>query len=125
MATGARGESTIQVGDREIKVLFTNRALADAERAIGKTTLQLARGMQQDELGIGDMVILLRVGMEAARKDAREPGPSISMNAAFDVMDTAGFMAVSVAAMEAVAAVLTFGGDGVPDESPNPQATRS
>jgi hypothetical protein len=116
---GARGEATIHAGDRgEVQILLTNRALADAERALGRSILAVAGGLADGTTGILEIATLLRVGLEAARRDAKAPGPPVAENTAYDVMDAAGFGAVSVAVMEAVAAVLAFGTGEA--EDPNP-----
>lgn len=124
MTTGARGESTIQLEDREVRVLFTNRALGDAEQQLGRSIIGVSRGLQDGTSGIREIVILLRVGMEAARRDAREGGRSITIPDAYDVLEHAGFAIVTEAVMMAVAAVLSYGtdvqiGDGE-DTDPNP-----
>lgn len=106
---GARGETTIALADREVRILFTNRALADAEQALGRSILGVAQGMMDGTTGVTETVHLLRVGMNAARRDAGEPGPVVPLNRAYEVMDEAGFSAVMVAVMEAVSAVLSYG----------------
>ena len=115
---GARGEATIQLADREVTVLFTNRALAEVEQKLGRSILATAQGLAEGSTGIGELVILLRAGMEAARRDAREPGPAVALNTAYDVMDEAGFGPVVVAVMEAVSAVLAWGTSSE-DSDPN------
>lgn len=116
MSTGARGETAFQANGREVRVLYTNRALADAEQRVGKSIMAIARGLQDESTTLGETVVLLRVGMEAARRDAGQPGPSISMNDAYAVMDAAGFGPTAVAVMEAVGAVLSHGQDELDDE---------
>lgn len=105
----ARGEVVFQAGDREVRVLFTNRSLADVEQKLGRGIVTLAQEMSQGITGVSDTVQLLRAGMEAARRDAREPGPAVAMNTAFDVMDVAGFGTVLEAVMDAVSTVLSYG----------------
>lgn len=115
---GARGEGTIQAGDREVSVLFTNRALADAEKAIGRGIIGVAQGFQDGRSGVGDVAHLLQAGMEAARRDERRGGRSVTIQDAYEVLDKAGFTAVANAVMLAVAAVLEY--DGRDDvEDPN------
>lgn len=113
---GARGEATIQAGEREVRILFTNRALAEAEGQIGKSIIGVAQGFTEGTTGIGDIAHLLRAGMEAARRDAHAGGKVVTLKDAFQVLDEAGFSAVTVAVMEAVAAVLSFGTE---DQDPN------
>jgi hypothetical protein len=113
---GARGEATIQAGEREVTILFTNRALAEAEGQIGKSIIGVAQGFAEGTTGIRDIAYLLQAGMEAARRDARAGGKVVTLNDAYQVLDAVGFTAVSVAVMEAVSAVLSFtGGDEVPN----------
>lgn len=119
--TGARGEVTIDVpGDDPVTVLFTNRALADAERATGKTVLELASGARDGRLGVGDTAHLLHVGMEAARRDARVGGRSYTLNDAYGVLDRVGFAAALAAVMEAIASVLSFDPNDKEDEAVPP-----
>ncbi len=117
--SGARGEVTVEVPGREpVTVLFTNRALADAERAVGKSVLEMARGAGDGRLGIADVAQLLYVGMEAARRDARAGGRSYNVNDAYEILDAAGFAAVAAAVMEAMAAVLSYDPGEGGDERP-------
>lgn len=119
-SSGARGETTIQVGEDEVRVLFTNRALAEAERRLGKSIIGVAQGFADGSSGVIETMHVLRAGMEAARRDAREGGRPVTLNAAYDVLDTAGFTAVAAAVMEAVAAVLGYdGAEEEPDDDPN------
>ncbi len=109
MATGARGEATIVLSDTEQRaVLFTNRALADAERMTGKTVLQLVTAAGRGELGMADTAALLLVGMENARRDAKVGGRSFIIGDAYDVMDQVGFAECARAVMEALAAVVAY-----------------
>ena len=117
---GARGEATIVAGDREVPILFTNRALGSAEKQIGQSILGILAGIDSGTTGLNELAILLRVGMDAARVDAREPGPQVSLNAAWDVLDGAGFPVVLERVVTAVAAVLAFGTGEGEAEDPNP-----
>jgi len=114
---GARGEATIQAGEREVHILFTNRALAEAESEMGKSVIGVAQGFAEGASGVSDIAHLLRAGMEAARRDAHTGGHVVSLNDAFQVLDEVGFTAVTVAVMEAVSAVLSFSGE---EQDPNP-----
>ena len=107
--SGARGEATIQADDREIEILFTNRALATAEKFLGKSIIGIAQGFADGESGITEIVKLLQVGMEAARRDARIGSRAVTLNDAFAVLDEVGFATVAEAVMNAVADVLSFG----------------
>jgi hypothetical protein len=125
--TGARGEATIQAGDREVTVLFTNRALAEAEARMGKNFGAVARDLADGNFGMNEIAHLLRVGMEGARREARDGRRAISLDDAFDVLDAAGLATVASSVMEAIAAVLGYSsenGSGLEppygDKSPNP-----
>jgi hypothetical protein len=127
MMTGARGEATILVpdsdGDREVQVLFTNRAIAEAEEVLGKGIQAIAEGFNDGRSGIRDMAHLLRAGMEAARREARAGNRRVSMKDAFDVLDAVGFAGVAEPVLLAVADVVGYGtgledeldGDGLPN----------
>ena len=112
---GARGETIITAGGREIHVLFTNRALANLETRLGRPVLQLLQAFQTDgALGIGDLVQMLRAGMVAAKRDAGESAAT-TIDEAYSVLDSAGFAAVVGAVVEAIATVLAYEGDEEPD----------
>jgi len=104
MMTGARGEATIQDGEREIRLLYTNRALANAERALGKSVIAASQAS-----GVYDMVQLLLAGMEAARQESRVSGRAYTLSDAYKVMDGVGFVKVTNTVNEALAAVLSYG----------------
>lgn len=112
---GARGEATIQAGEREVHILFTNRALAEVETQLKQSIIAVAKGFAEGTAGVTELVHLLRAGIQAARREARESG-RVSLNDAFQVLDEAGFAAVTVAVMEAVSDVLSFGAE---DQVPN------
>lgn len=112
---GARGEGTILAEGREVQVLYTNRAIAQAERALGRSILDVAQGFAEGQSGVGDVAVLLRAGMEAHRRDARVGGRAITVDDAYGVMDDAGFPAVSEVVMLAISDVLSYGVDASPD----------
>ena len=116
--TGARGESIIQVNGREVRILFTNRALANAERVLGKSIIAVAQGFARGDSGIGDVAQLLLYGMEAARQDAHSTGRATTLNDVYSLMDEIGFSQAANAVMEAVAAVLQYGTDEGDGEAP-------
>ncbi len=118
MATGARGECTLEAEGRSYPVLFTNRALAQAERVINKPMLELLTAIQSRQLGVGDTAQLLAIGLEFGRQDAKAGGRSYRVEDAFHIMDALGFTAVLTAVLEAVAAVLVYDGETDGDQSP-------
>jgi len=114
---GARGEATIQADEREVCILFTNRTLAEAEGELHQSIIAIAQGLTDGTCGVTEVAVLLRGGMQAARRDVHESG-RVSLNDAFQVLDEAGFTAVTIGVMEAVSAVLSFGTEE--EQGPNP-----
>lgn len=108
---GARGEAIIVTEDRDVPILYTNRAIAEAEESTGKAIIGMLDGFQTGSSGITELAHLLRAGMEAARREARLGGRRVSLPQAFDVLDEVGFAAAAEAVMTAVAAVLAYGTD--------------
>jgi hypothetical protein len=111
MPKGARGEALLEVDGESYPILFTNRALAEAEQRTGKTITALARGAAQGALGVGDVAALLLTGMEAGRKDARISRKAYTMVDAYDLLDRLGFGKVAGAVFEAIGAVLAYDPD--------------
>ena len=106
--TGARGEAILRTEEREYSLLFTNRALAQAERATGKGVLQLLSAGQAQALGMNDVAQLVTLGLEAARRDNRAGGRSYTMDDTWQILDELGFVAVFAAVLEALAAVIAY-----------------
>ena len=118
---GARGEGVIPLpeGD-EVTVLYTNRALVEAETALGKPILVAVQAMAEGAIAVGDVVQLLLVGMRAARRDARTSGAVPTVADAYDIMDQVGLTSVTAIVIEAVAAVLSYGQNtDAADQDPN------
>lgn len=120
MVQGARGESILMVDDQEVRVLFTNRALAEAEKHLGRTMMTLARDASALNMGFGDVATLLRVGMEAARRDSGGQGRPVTQNDAFRVMDAIGFTAASDVVLNGLGTVLAY--DPSEDETDGAEA---
>ena len=112
---GARGEAIIQAGEREVRILFTMRALAEAEREAGKP---IAVMLSAQGFGIQESAVLLRAGMEAARRDARLGGTRVTLDAAFDLLEKIGLNAAGEAIGLAIAGALA--GSAEEADSPNP-----
>lgn len=106
--SGARGEGVVQLADRDVEVLFTNRALAAAETAIGKSVLGVVNAMSKGDAAIGDLAHLLQAGMEAARRDGQVRGRVVTLNDAYEVLDGAGFTTCLTVVIEAVASVISY-----------------
>jgi len=123
MPTGARGEGILIVDDQEHRILFTNRALAEAEKRMGKSVLELAQGAMRDEVGVGEIATLLQIGLNTARKDRMGGARPLPPNTAFERMDQMGFGQATVVVLEAVGAVLAYDPDdeeegGADEDSP-------
>ena len=108
--TGARGESTLKGADgRDVCILLTNRACANAERALGgKAVLTIAQEISRGEPGMGDVAQLLLVGMEAARQETKSSGRAVTLNDAYALMDEVGLIQAVKAVAEAVSAVISY-----------------
>lgn len=119
MMTGARGEAFLQVGDESYPILFTNRAIFEAERVTGKPVLHIIRTISEETLSMGDLVRLLFIGVEHGRRDARQEKRPYTLKNAWDIIDAAGFRAVLAAVFEALAMVLSYSQETEEaDESP-------
>jgi phage terminase large subunit-like protein len=114
---GARGTARIVAGEREVEILFTNRALAEAEAAVGRSIVAILEGFQDGTCGITEAAKLLRVGMEAARRDSRAGGRVMTENDAYEVLDALGYARTLATVMEAVAYVLGYDAEGQGEES--------
>lgn len=122
MTTGARGGATLEVEGKSYALLYTNRALADAERMTGKAITALLQDAIGGALAIGDLASLLQVGMEASRRDERRGGRSYTASDAWAVLDALGMTKVAAAVYEAVAAVISYDGDEGADDDDGPPA---
>lgn len=113
----ARGESVITLDDREVNLLFTNRALAQAEKAMGKSVLGVVNGLGNGAAGFDDLAQLMAAGMEAARREEKLGGRVVTVRDAFEVMDEAGFADCLTATVEGVAAVISYSRASAEDEA--------
>ena len=104
---GARGEGVLLVDGREVRVLFTNRALARAETALGKTVLDLTRGVSRGDIGVNQVAELLRAGIEAAQLEAGNK-PTVTLDDAYEVMDAVGFPETARVVLEAFTVVMNY-----------------
>ena len=120
---GARGEGAIVLpsGDEQV-VLYTNRALVEAEQATGKSILALSREFEGGTFSVGDIAQLTLVGLRAARRDARAGGPIPNIHDVYDLLDQAGFTEVARVVVGAVADVLSYSPDDDSDHDADPNA---
>ena len=122
MATGARGEGVLTLEGEQYPVLFTLRALADAERATGKTVLQLMVSFERRDFGISDTAALLAIGLEHARREHRAGTGGHNLNDAWRLLDGLGFAAVSAVVYEALAAAMSYSRPDAEGEQGSPLA---
>ena len=92
-----RAEGVIETGDGEVRVLYTNYALAQVEQATGMSILQIAEGFANNESGVTEVA-------------------QVTLRDAYGVLDEVGFGEVAAVTMEAVAEVLGYGAED--DEGP-------
>ena len=104
-SAGARGEGHVEYQGETLPVLLTNRAIAEAEKATGKTMVQLAR---TSDIGIGDVVHLLRAGLEYGRRDANLRRKVYSVDETYDIMDELGFTTCAKVVVSAMADVIAY-----------------
>jgi len=116
MATGARGEGFLTIDGEQVPILFTLRALAEAEGVLNKSVTELLRGAMERNLGIGDTAQLLRIGLEHARQDRGGRYNSYTMREVWQILDQLGFAAVAIVVLEAISAVLSFSTEKAEDE---------
>jgi len=123
--TGARrGEGSIQVGDREYQIFFNNRALAEAERVLGKSMGVLASQISTGLMSVGEVADLLRIGVNAARREFRLRVSPMNRDDALAIMDEIGFVPASQAVIEPLTEVLMYDPSEADDylEDDNPPA---
>jgi len=105
---GARGEGMIEFEGQELPVLLTNRAIAEAEKATGKTIIRLAQDANSGDIGMADIAALMRAGLEYGRRDAGVQRRTYTMADAYDVMDGCGFATAAKIVFTAVSSVLSY-----------------
>lgn len=99
-------ERIIEAGDDEIRVLFTNAALAAAEQRLGRSVLAIMRNLVDGTAGVEETAQLLRAGMEAANRGRDR----VSMRDVYGIMDQVGFTTVLGVVLEAATEVLIYKG---------------
>lgn len=117
-STSGRGEGIIRAGEREVRIQFNNRALAEAEQQMKRSVIGVAQGFAQGDTGITEVAHLLRAGMQAARRG--RGGKPATLIEAYLVLDEAGFSAVAEVVMTALAEVLGYDPNAAEDEEADP-----
>lgn len=113
----ARGERFLTTDDGEIRILFTNQALAEVEQRTNKSILAMARDLVNGSGALSDVAHLLRAGMQASNQDNGYRKEAVSLHQAYKVMDNVGFAVVLKVVLEAMTDVLIYSRDN--DDSKN------
>lgn len=107
--TGPRGEVVFETSEGTVGLLYTNRALAEAEAQLGKSAFMLVdmfgRGFYP---AINDLAGLLRAGMEAYRLEHAPSDKAVTIDDAYGVLDQVGYSFTTTQVMPAVSEVLFF-----------------
>lgn len=114
--TGARGEGILTLDGEEYPILYTMRALANAERLTGKSITVLMAHVMNSALSIGDLAHLLTVGLEAARQEHKSRSGGYTINDAWRLLDRIGYAQVTIVVMEALSAAMSYGTGANADE---------
>lgn len=109
----------LEVDGESYAILFTNRAIAEAEQRTGKAFLHLLRCATTGDLGVNDVANLLVTGLEAARRESGG-GKPYQITKAFELMDAVGFTQAAAAVVSALSDVLTFNAQKEGEESDSP-----
>ena len=118
VSAGARGEAILRLGDEERPILFTVRALADAETQLGKTIQKIGQSMQADGLPLADLARLTLTGLEAARRDAHPGTRPYTIADAWAIIESMGFLPATKAVFEAISMAYNYDGSKADDNPP-------
>jgi hypothetical protein len=119
MATGARGESYLELDGERYTLLYTNRAIAEAEKAIGRPAVQIVNATARgDGVATGDIANLLAVGLEYARRNHLRSGDGTTSNDAWRLLDGCGYGACLSAVIDGLVAVLSYSPPGAQPTDP-------
>lgn len=118
---GARGEGLITLpGGDEVEILFTNRALAEADSRMTRPVFAVVlTDLPRGEVRLADLAQMLRSGVNAANRDRRRR-ETITMDQAYNIMDSVGISEVMRVVMFAAADVLKFSANG--DSAPESES---
>lgn len=108
MKMGARGEGWLDADNCKCPILYTNRALAECERALGKSVVEVFEEAQARKLSIEELARMLAIGLEYGRRDAHDSHKPYTKDDAFNMLDEFGFARVALVVFEALAAVLQY-----------------
>lgn len=106
---GPRSEVTFDSGEGTVGLLYTNRALAEVETQTGKSVWMMVEVFGKGFYPpIVDLVVLLKAGMEAYRREHDPYSTQVSTDDAYRVLDLVGYSFAVTQVMPAVGEVLFF-----------------
>lgn len=112
---GARGETWIDDDNQQHSLLFTNRALVEAEAALKRGILDILAAASGGNLSLTDVARLAQIGLEHSRRDRRDSRKPYTLDDALNLLDEYGFAAVAAAVFGGLAAVVSYNkADGDP-----------
>ena len=100
---GARGEMFLEQEGESHAVLFTLRALAEAEQRTGHGILAMLRGAS---FTINDIAAILLSGLEAGRRDGHTGARPYTMKRAMAMIEDLGYLTVAGEVISALSEVL-------------------
>jgi len=115
MPTGARGEGYLELDGKRYELLFTNRALADAERLTGRSVMLFLRDAAT--MSMTDLVQYVAIGLRYAQQasgGSRRGGNETEM--AWRLLDEHKMTPVARVVLEAIGEVLDTGDTDSPPE---------
>jgi len=108
MPTGARGEGYLELDGKRYELLFTNRALVEAERLTEKSAMRFLRDAKAGDISIGDVAQYVSVGLRYSSRDGGVQGAGLDVNNAWRLLDGIGFETVAAVVLVALAAVMSY-----------------
>jgi len=119
------GTGVINHNGGEILVLYSNRAIAEAESMMGKGIIGVLNGFENGQSGVKEVAVLFSAGMDAARRYYRLGGKRASLQDAYDLMDQIGFTVVAAEVFQAVSEVIAHSGDDNQDETEDSESEKN
>ena len=106
--TGARGEGYLELDGETYAILLTNRAIAEAEQATGKTILQLLAAGADNSLGMREVAAVMTVGLSWGQREGLGTGRGAVQQNVWRLLDQLGFVACLEVVIEALSAVVDY-----------------
>lgn len=104
-----RGEAFIELdGEQQVGMLFTIRAISQAEKKIGTGILALIAETQAGTVGMEAVATLLQCGVMAYRNENGGKSKQATLEYAYDVIGAAGYSHAVEVIFEAIADALSY-----------------